>query len=135
MTEIPEHLLKRAKAARDKAADDAAAPAADAGDSRIPDHLLERSKAARGDGGAVAVADKASAVVTAAPSAGLPVGAGPGVRRSALVRCGRPAPRRQYPAGGQPDTAAPSPAPPRSNQKKYSCGHCLRLPRACLPPI
>ena len=32
MTEIPEHLLKRAKAARDKAADDAAAPAADAGD-------------------------------------------------------------------------------------------------------
>ena len=32
MTEIPEHLLKRAKAARDKAADDAAAPSADAGD-------------------------------------------------------------------------------------------------------
>ena len=58
MTEIPEHLLKRAQAARDKAADDAATPAAAAGDSRIPDHLLERSKAARADGGAVAVADK-----------------------------------------------------------------------------
>jgi len=85
MTEIPEHLLKRAKAARDKAADDAAAPSADAGDSRIPDHLLERSKAARGDGGAVAVAEKASAVVTAAPSAGLPVGAGPGGHTQRLL--------------------------------------------------
>ena len=59
MTEIPEHLLKRAQAARDKAAEDAGAPAAAAaGDSRIPDHLLERSKAARGDGGAVAVAER-----------------------------------------------------------------------------
>mgnify|MGYP001150478694 CR=1 FL=1 len=85
MTEIPEHLLKRAQAARDKAADDAATPAAAAGDSRIPDHLLERSKAARGDGGAVAVAEKASAVVTSAPSAGLPVGAGPGGHTQRLL--------------------------------------------------
>ena len=85
MTEIPEHLLKRAQAARDKAAEDAAAPAAAAGDSRIPDHLLERSKAARGDGGAVAVAEKASAVVTSVPSAGLPVGAGPGGHTQRLL--------------------------------------------------
>jgi len=86
MTEIPEHLLKRAQAARDKAADDAAAPAAAAaGDSRIPDHLLERSKAARGDGGAVAVADKASAVVASTPAAGLPVGAGPGGHTQRLL--------------------------------------------------
>ena len=60
MTEIPEHLRKRAEAARQKAAttpaDDAPA-ASDAGDggaaetpsdSRIPAHLLERAKAARG---------------------------------------------------------------------------------------
>ena len=86
MTEIPEHLLKRAQAARDKAAEDAAAPAAAAaGDSRIPDHLLERSRAARGDGGAVAVAEKASAVVTSTPSAGLPVGAGPGGHTQRLL--------------------------------------------------
>ena len=49
MTEIPEHLLKRAQAARDKAASEApaeAAPAAEAAaNSRIPAHLLERSKA------------------------------------------------------------------------------------------
>ena len=62
MTEIPEHLLKRAQAARDKkpadagAADAAAAaatppaePAAPASgaESRIPAHLLERSRAAK----------------------------------------------------------------------------------------
>jgi menaquinol-cytochrome c reductase cytochrome b/c subunit len=66
MTEIPEHLLKRAKEAREKAAatpaepvgaaapaEPAAAdtapaePAADAGESRIPAHLLERSRAAK----------------------------------------------------------------------------------------
>jgi menaquinol-cytochrome c reductase cytochrome b/c subunit len=74
MTEIPEHLLKRAQAARDKAAadagtgEDAPAPsepaaaaserAADqpAADPRIPAHLLERSRAAKakaeGAGGA-----------------------------------------------------------------------------------
>ena len=88
MTEIPEHLLKRAQAARDKAAADAgaAAPAssdAPASDPRIPAHLLERSKAAKtrveGDAGAVAVAEKVGALVAAAPSSGgIPVGAGPG---------------------------------------------------------
>jgi hypothetical protein len=66
VTEIPEHLLKRAKEAREKAAaegtvapaaaepaaaEPAAAapsePAAETGDSRIPAHLLERSRAAK----------------------------------------------------------------------------------------
>jgi hypothetical protein len=87
MTEIPEHLLKRAQAARDKAAGEAAASSGDASGSRIPDHLLERSKAARsGDaGGAVAVADKATAVVSSGAQAGLPVGAGPGGHTQRLL--------------------------------------------------
>jgi hypothetical protein len=87
MTEIPEHLLKRAQAAREKAAGESASADAGASDSRIPDHLLERSKAARGGdaGGAVAVADKASAVVASAPSAGVPVGAGPGGHTQRLL--------------------------------------------------
>ena len=93
MTEIPEHLLKRAQAAREKAAasggDAAASASADAGDPRIPQHLLDRSKAARsgGDaGGGVAVAEKAGAVVTAAPTAGgVPVGAGPGGHTQRLL--------------------------------------------------
>jgi hypothetical protein len=94
MTEIPEHLLKRAQAARDKAAassGDAAATGSDApaSDPRIPAHLLERSKAARSktdDGGAVAVADKVAAVVAAAPSSGgVPVGAGPGGHTQRLL--------------------------------------------------
>ncbi|MCC5953960.1 MAG: menaquinol-cytochrome c reductase cytochrome b subunit [Acidimicrobiia bacterium] len=90
MTEIPEHLRKRAEEARQKAAakkaeaaggDDAAAdsaPAAgDEASSRIPAHLLERSKAAKakaagggdsGGGGAVdTTAGAAAAVATAAP--------------------------------------------------------------------
>ena len=102
MTEIPEHLLKRAKAARDKASsDDAAAPgdaaaasggAADSGasaeDSRIPAHLLERSRAARSGsgGGGVAVADAPTAVVAAAPAGGgVPIGAGPGGHTQRLL--------------------------------------------------
>ncbi len=94
MTEIPEHLLKRAQAARDKAAASSgdAAPAggdAPASDPRIPAHLLERSKSARSktdDGGAVAVADKVAAVVAAAPaSGGVPVGAGPGGHTQRLL--------------------------------------------------
>ena len=68
MTEIPEHLLKRAQAARDKAAEGSSDASGGASDSRIPDHLLERSKAARSAGDAGAVADKASAVVTSAPA-------------------------------------------------------------------
>ena len=50
MTEITEHLLKRASAARDKAKEEAAPePAAVAApsDPRIPEHLLQRSKAAK----------------------------------------------------------------------------------------
>ncbi|MEY4362233.1 MAG: hypothetical protein RL391_1539 [Actinomycetota bacterium] len=94
MTEIPEHLLKRAQAAREKAAsssDGAAASGAEpAGDPRIPAHLLERSRAAKakseGDGGAVAVADKVAAVVASAPAGGgVPVGAGPGGHTQRLL--------------------------------------------------
>ncbi len=90
MTEIPEHLLKRAQAAREKTAADAAAEPASSGpsDSRIPDHLLERSKAARTGGvssGAVAVADKAAAVVAAPAGGGVPMGAGPGGHTQRLL--------------------------------------------------
>lgn len=87
MTEIPEHLLKRAQAAREKAASGGDQPAGDAGDSRIPEHLLERTKAARaqGDAGAVAVADKAAGVVAAAPAGSVPVGAGPGGHTQRLL--------------------------------------------------
>jgi hypothetical protein len=106
VTEIPEHLLKRAQAAREKAAADAAPPAgagdagasadAPASDPRIPAHLLERSKAARaqaggaaeagGGGGGVAVQEKVASVVTAAPTgAGVPLAAGPGGHTQRLL--------------------------------------------------
>lgn len=100
MTEIPEHLLKRAKEARDKAAEPAAAEPAAAetpSDSRIPEHLLQRSKAAKAakagggtaeasPGGGVAVADKVGAVVApAAAGGGVPVGAGPGGHTQRLL--------------------------------------------------
>lgn len=104
MTEIPEHLLKRAKEAREKTpASDPAEPTASepeaASDSRIPEHLLQRSKAAKsakadgeaGDaqaspGGTVAVADKIGDVVAAAPAGGgVPVGAGPGGHTQRLL--------------------------------------------------
>jgi len=104
MTEIPEHLLKRAQAARDKAAAEAgadaapaaaapaaAAPAADEApaDPRIPAHLLERSKARKAaaeGGGAVAVQEKVASVVAAAPTGGgVPVGAGPGGHTQRLL--------------------------------------------------
>ena len=114
MTEIPEHLRKRAEAARAKAAAESAssepaaatpaggeaasesAPAA-AADPRIPAHLLERSRAAKAKaeggeaaagasgGGGVAVAEKVTAVVAAAPAAGVPVGAGPGGHTQRLL--------------------------------------------------
>ncbi len=110
MTEVPEHLLKRAQEAKAKAAAKAPegaeapaadAPAADAGaepaaDSRIPAHLLERSKAAKArkaggaadeaapaGGGGTAVATKEAAPVAA--SAGLPAGAGPGGHTQRLL--------------------------------------------------
>ena len=102
MTEIPEHLLKRAQAARDKSAPAepaASEPAADAApaDSRIPEHLLARSKAAKSakaggtdeaapSGGGVALADKVGAVVAApAGGGGVPIGAGPGGHTQRLL--------------------------------------------------
>jgi hypothetical protein len=88
MTEIPEHLLKRAQAAREKAAAEAGASTesdASSGDSRIPAHLLERSKAAKA-GGAVAVAEKPSGAVVTAPAEGnVPMAAGPGGHTQRLL--------------------------------------------------
>jgi menaquinol-cytochrome c reductase cytochrome b/c subunit len=75
MTEIPEHLLKRAQAARDKAAGSSDADAS--GGDRIPDGLLDRTKAAGASSGA--------AVVAAAAPAGVPVGAGPGGHTQRLL--------------------------------------------------
>lgn len=74
MTEIPEHLLKRAQAAREKAAGgDAGGGDATSGD-RIPDAMLDRTKAA-----------SATAVVAAAPAGQVPVGAGPGGHTQRLL--------------------------------------------------
>jgi len=81
MTEIPEHLLKRAQAAREKAAGGGASDAG-AGNDRISDQLLDRTKAA---GSGVAVADKPAAVVSAAAAGGVPVGAGPGGHTQRLL--------------------------------------------------
>jgi menaquinol-cytochrome c reductase cytochrome b/c subunit len=106
MTEIPEHLRKRAEEARKKAAAakgaDAAADAgggAAAGDgapkseaaSRIPAHLLERSKAAKarsaGDagGGGTATAVATAPAPAAAAAAGPPLAAGPGGHTQRLL--------------------------------------------------
>src|SRR3954447_25473652 len=109
MTEIPEHLRKRAEEARKKAAaassgggDDAPAAEAGGGDppqseaaSRIPAHLLERAKKAReqasggGEGGggtATATAPVAAgAATTAVATAGPPVAAGPGGHTQRLL--------------------------------------------------
>ncbi len=112
MTEIPEHLRKRAEAARQKAEaakadggapDEAAAgadagagdAAASAGDSKIPAHLLERSKAAKarkaageseapsGGGGVGTLAPAAGgAIATAAPP---PAATGPGGHTQRLL--------------------------------------------------
>jgi menaquinol-cytochrome c reductase cytochrome b/c subunit len=96
MTEIPEHLLKRAEEAKAKAAAKKAgaasdapaegggdAPAAAASDSGIPAHLLERSRAAKeraaggGEGGGgVATAAPPAAGAVARPTGPAPV-AGP----------------------------------------------------------
>jgi menaquinol-cytochrome c reductase cytochrome b/c subunit len=115
MTEVPEHLLKRAQAAKEKAASKPAEPAADtpdaaadapdapdaaaASDSRIPAHLLERSKAAKakkaggaaedtpseGGGVATAVAPVAAAGGTVATAGGPPLAAGPGGHTQRLL--------------------------------------------------
>jgi hypothetical protein len=111
MTEIPEHLRKRAEEARRKAAaakggGDAPAAAGGGADgggngggdapeseaaSRIPAHLLERSKAAKartaggdaggGGGTATAVATAPAAAATAAP----PLATGPGGHTQRLL--------------------------------------------------
>jgi menaquinol-cytochrome c reductase cytochrome b/c subunit len=105
MTEIPEHLRKRAEEARAKAAA-ASTPAEPAGDapaaggsdapaseaaSKIPAHLLERSKAAKAASGggaaagtAVAEAPAGGGVATATPQ-GPPVGVGPGGHTQRLL--------------------------------------------------
>jgi len=89
MTEIPEHLLKRAQAAREKAAasSSSSGEGASEGDSRIPAHLLERSKAAKaGASGGVAVAEKSGGVVVAgAGDVNLPMGTGPGGHTQRLL--------------------------------------------------
>ncbi len=114
MTEVPEHLLKRAQAAKDKAAskaaESAAEPAAEtpaesggdasAGDSRIPAHLLARSQSAKSKkaGGAATTTDApasgggtATAVATAtgggavATAGGPPLAAGPGGHTQRLL--------------------------------------------------
>jgi quinol---cytochrome c reductase cytochrome c subunit, bacillus type len=112
MTEIPEHLRKRAEEARRKAAaksgggeaaatppaggdggGEAAAPASEAA-SRIPAHLLERSRAAKakaeGGGEASGGGGTATAVATApapaeAAAAGPPLAAGPGGHTQRLL--------------------------------------------------
>ena len=97
MTEIPEHLRKRAEEAKAKAAaasGDAAAdapeesePASEA-ESKIPAHLLERSKAAKskdaGDDGGSAPA--ATATMPAPAAAGpVPTAGGPGGHTQRLL--------------------------------------------------
>ncbi len=77
MTEIPEHLRKRAEAARAKAAETPAAeePAAQESEaaSKIPAHLLERSKAAKAKAAGGGEESGGSAVATAAPAGAPPV--------------------------------------------------------------
>ncbi|MEZ5373569.1 MAG: menaquinol-cytochrome c reductase cytochrome b subunit [Microthrixaceae bacterium] len=99
MTEVPEHLLKRAQAARDKAKTEApadtggdAGEAAPAADSRIPAHLLERSKAAKAKkaGGeqtaaSTDVAATGGTAVATAPPPGPPTAAGPGGHTQRLL--------------------------------------------------
>ena len=110
MTEIPEHLRKRAEEARRKAAAKASggasppdapsdAPGGGAGAgappsaaaSRIPAHLLERSRAAKaaaggGDAGAGGTATAvATAPAPAAGTAGPPLAAGPGGHTQRLL--------------------------------------------------
>jgi menaquinol-cytochrome c reductase cytochrome b/c subunit len=107
MTEIPEHLRKRAEDARakaeaEKAAAAGAAEEADAGEeltdeqkeaaSKIPAHLLERSRAAKAAaaGGGGEAEESGGAVATAAPPAtpaapAAPVATGPGGHTQRLL--------------------------------------------------
>jgi hypothetical protein len=107
MTEIPEHLRKRAEEARKKAAaakaggsggGESAAGDAGGGDEpkseaagRIPAHLLERSKAAKAGaaggsgGGGTAVATAPAAAATATAPAAAPLATGPGGHTQRLL--------------------------------------------------
>ena len=113
MTEVPEHLLKRAQAAKEKAAAKAAADApasaapaegaaepAAAGDSRIPAHLLARSQAAKarkaggtaeaeapaaGGGGTATAVAPAAGGGAVATAGGPPLAAGPGGHTQRLL--------------------------------------------------
>jgi menaquinol-cytochrome c reductase cytochrome b/c subunit len=112
LTEIPEHLRKRAEEARAKAASETTAAGADSAavggssqaegaggeapgdaskDSKIPAHLLERSKAAKakaegGDAASTEVAAAGGGVATAvAPAAAAPVATGPGGHTQRLL--------------------------------------------------
>ncbi len=107
MTEIPEHLRKRAEEARKKAEAESASagdagggaeqtPEQSAAESRIPAHLLERSKAAKaksagGDadapsgGGGTAVATAPAAAAAVADGGPLPTGPGGHTQRLLTV--------------------------------------------------
>lgn len=89
MTEIPEHLLKRAQAAREKASasGDETPSEASATDPRIPQHLLDRSKAASAgaSAGGIAVADRPTTVVRVDPQTSGPLGTGPGGHTQRLL--------------------------------------------------
>ncbi len=90
MTEVPEHLLKRAQAARDRSGEDAPEVAAAADGPKIPDHLLERSKSARdqaGGGASVATASAPSGATSggASPAVPSPVASGPGGHTQRLL--------------------------------------------------
>lgn len=101
MTEIPEHLRKRAEEARKKAeaaaggsdapvagSDDAAGAGESEAASKIPAHLLERSRAAKaakeGGTGTDVVTAPAAAAVAAAPAAA-PLAGGPGGHTQRLL--------------------------------------------------
>ncbi len=98
MTEIPEHLRKRAEEARKKA--ESAAPAetvsaaadaapSDPSASKIPAHLLQRSKSAKANSGetttAVAASGVGTAVAAATAVADAPVMSGPGGHTQRLL--------------------------------------------------
>ena len=99
MTEIPEHLRKRAAEARQKAegsgaeasapaAAEPVAAAASSGGSKIPAHLLERSKSAKSRGDestAVTPAAAASVAVATAGAGPLPAMSGPGGHTQRLL--------------------------------------------------
>lgn len=103
MTEVPEHLLKRAQQARERAAaasgessEPAAEPAESADDgatseaaSKIPAHLLERSRAARDKASGEADSGGGTAVITAdapaAPASPAPTATGPGGHTQRLL--------------------------------------------------